>query len=675
MRTLLRALLLLGLFGLAAPVWAKQAPDELAGPAAGGIVRQHRAAPALSKPDVNAVPGAAVQFDRASGLLRKLSSPGLATPAKTPRSAAESFLKMHHGLLGLAADLSDLSLLSSQSSLGGFHVRYQQVVDGVPVWDAQLAVHLSRDLRIQSVQSGVMPVARGPITRPSLDANTSVAIAQAAIGISGGLRAPAQATLVIYADEPPARLCWRVLVPASQPLGDWEALVDAATGQPILARNLLKFVSGSGMVFDPNPVSTSGNCSLTDNKDADYSDLNNQRVSRTLLGLDGSGYLVGPYVTTAPTRRRAYEPSFVYNYTRKDDRFEQVMAYYHIDACQRYIHSLSFSDVNNRAQPVNVDGTRQDNSWYSPATGIITYGTGGVDDAEDADVIVHEYGHAIQDNQVPGFGATEEGGAMGEGFGDYLAATRYAEANWAWRVYIAEWDATSYNPGCPSYLRRVDSAKHYPEDMAGEVHLDGEIWSACLWQMREVLGAATADQIIIESHFYLTPTSQFRDGAEAIILADQNLNGGANEDVIRQIFTDRGILVDVTDAASIAVAHPRPSDLRVWLGVVGDPFAPLLVSNRQSQTEWIVPLSAYSAYLPPSAGNRWYVRVEDFARRRVGEITEFRINWAGTDYVSGDPPVPIPDFRGGPAYAYIPSGVVASDFSVPSQATADAPER
>jgi Zn-dependent metalloprotease len=600
------------------------------------------------------IPGAAVYFDRATGLLRKLASPGLAAQAKIPGPAAEAFLRANHRLLGLAADLSDLSLLSSQSSRGGFHVRYQQMVDGMPVWEAQVAVHLSRDLRIQLVQSGVMPIAKPPIAKPRLDSNAAVAIAQAAIGISGNLRGAASAGLVVYADRPPASLCWRALVPAWQPLGDWEVLVDAVSGQAFFARNLLKFVNGSGMVFDPNPISTSRNCTLTDNRDADYAALNDQRVSRTLLGLDGSGYLVGPYVTTAPTRRRAYEPSFIYNYTRADDRFEQVMAYYHTDACQRYLQSLGFSNVNNRAQPVDADGTRQDNSWYSPATGIITYGTGGVDDAEDADVIMHEYGHAIQDNQVPGFGATEEGGAIGEGFGDYLAATRYAEVNWAWRAYIAEWDATAYNPGCPAYLRRVDSAKHYPEDMVGEVHADGEIWSACLWQMREALGAAAADKIIIESHFYLTPTSQFRDGAEAIILADQNLNGGADEAVIREIFSDRGILVELTDAASIAVAHARPSDLKVWLGVVGNPFTPLLVSNRQSETEWIVPLGAYSAYLPPSASHRWYVRVEDFARRRVGEITEFRINWAGTDYVSSNPPVPIPDVGGGPAYAYIP---------------------
>jgi hypothetical protein len=48
-----------------------------------------------------------------------------------------------------------------------------------------------------------------------------------------------------------------------------------------------------------------------------------------------------------------------------------------------------------------------------------------VDDAEDAEVILHEYGHAIQDSQMtpPGFGTSVEAGSIGEGFGDYWAVT------------------------------------------------------------------------------------------------------------------------------------------------------------------------------------------------------------------------------------------------------------
>jgi hypothetical protein len=45
-----------------------------------------------------------------------------------------------------------------------------------------------------------------------------------------------------------------------------------------------------------------------------------------------------------------------------------------------------------------------DNSFFRDDKANITLGKGGVDDAEDAEVIVHEYGHSVQDSQVPGFG-------------------------------------------------------------------------------------------------------------------------------------------------------------------------------------------------------------------------------------------------------------------------------
>ena len=53
-----------------------------------------------------------------------------------------------------------------------------------------------------------------------------------------------------------------------------------------------------------------------------------------------------------------------------------------------------------------------DNSFSTDKQDGIRFGKGGVDDAEDAEVILHEYGHAIQDSQqMPfGFGFSRGGG-------------------------------------------------------------------------------------------------------------------------------------------------------------------------------------------------------------------------------------------------------------------------
>src|SRR6185369_15961153 len=101
-------------------------------------------------------------------------------------------------------------------------------------------------------------------------------------------------------------------------------------------------------------------------------------------------------------------------------------------------------------QQVRINQFGGDNSFYRNGTKklTITFGKGGVDDAEDAEVVVHEYGHSVQDDQVPGFGSSEEAGSIGEAFGDYLAVSvgLWAAAQNGWAVQtppacVADWDS------------------------------------------------------------------------------------------------------------------------------------------------------------------------------------------------------------------------------------------
>ena len=104
------------------------------------------------------------------------------------------------------------------------------------------------------------------------------------------------------------------------------------------------------------------------------------------------------------------------------------MTYYWVTEAQRYIQRLGFGStrraVNMESQDVRINQYGADNSfWTNHPKDEIRLGKGGVDDAEDAEVILHEYGHAIQDSQVTNFGSSPAGGAIGEGFGDYWAVT------------------------------------------------------------------------------------------------------------------------------------------------------------------------------------------------------------------------------------------------------------
>ena len=322
----------------------------------------------------------------------------------------------------------------------------------------------------------------------------------------------------------------------------------AAAAMTLLAAAPAYSATAPGQVFSPNPVADLGIQTLTDQKDADYFSASPTLAKAyhrvTLTDLDSSGTLTGSYaqvVSETGTPARNTGSGFIY--TRDQDQFEQVMGYYWITQAQHYIQSLGFKNVNNRQQLLRINQYGGDNSFYRNDTSklTITFGKGGVDDAEDAEVIVHEYGHSVQDNQVPGFGTTPDAGAIGEAFGDYLAVTVSEHfAPTPDEPCVADWDSTSYTSTVPHCLRRVDGNKHYPEDLVGEVHADGEIWSRALWDIHRSLGAKLADTIIIRSQFGFTPAISMPAAAKQTI-ATAALYGKPAQKAVTAAFAARGL--------------------------------------------------------------------------------------------------------------------------------------
>jgi zinc metalloprotease ZmpB len=219
---------------------------------------------------------------------------------------------------------------------------------------------------------------------------------------------------------------------------------------------------------------------------------------------------------------------------------------------QKYIQSLGFGTsrrpIDNRPQAVRINQFGQDNSFATDhPKNELRFGKGGVDDAEDAEVILHEYGHAIHFAQNFSF-ASEQAGAISEGFADYWAVTVADVVSRALGVpeqeplpCVADWDSTSYTTVVPHCLRRVDTNLHFPGDLNGEVHHDGQIWSRALWDIRQALGNVRADTIILQGSFDF-PGTTMPDLARSTVAAAQQLYGNAAANVVTQAFTDRGIL-------------------------------------------------------------------------------------------------------------------------------------
>ncbi|MGB0619931.1 MAG: cadherin-like domain-containing protein [Myxococcota bacterium] len=496
---------------------------------------------------------------------RQIADRCAATPPRSlGEEGARAFLENHADALGLSPDLADLTTVEVKHGLAGTRTLFAQQRAGLPIHDAYVSVNQDAAGRVTGLFANhhTRDEATGPLPPAALSAAAAETLAREAAGVSA-LRSNSKVEQVWFASSrTELRLAWRLMIYSDRPLGDFLTLVDDASGKILFQENRIAFATGSGFIYQPNPIQTSADTSLQDGNDSATAALDAERVNATLPRLDaGTGTLRGEYVdlvSLAGGRNvpDADEVSRVYEYDRNDARFEQVVIYATVDAIQDYFHTLGFDDDVGPANGIrdfpslaHAHWDTADQSFYSTSDDAIHFGDGGVDDGEDADIIAHEYGHAIQFNQNACWGGGDMG-AMGEGFGDYLAASFFADQGDAafqssHAACVGEWDAAAYSSSNPPCLRRVDGNKQYPGDLVGQVHADGEIWSRALWDLRQAIGGTAADQLVLEHHFLLPCNATMPDAAQQMLQADANLNGSANEAAIRTAFCDRGILTGV----------------------------------------------------------------------------------------------------------------------------------
>jgi subtilisin-like proprotein convertase family protein len=330
-----------------------------------------------------------------------------------------------------------------------------------------------------------------------------------------------------------------------------------------LLREELPFANAKpARVFNPNPVARLNDPSLLDQRDSPAAVPEEAYETVELRDVNPLGPLNGPYVSLSGDAVRGAEPLL---FNRSERGFEDVNAYFHLDGSQRYLRSLGY--VGNRAiadyqVDVNARAAVGDASFYvatTPGEGRLLFGLGGTDDAEDSDLLIHEYAHVIHDWISPGtflLAFNSEARAISEGFGDYWAfSSTYEETAASGRdpFCLADWDARCEGDGCAyppgsDCLRRVDSAKtmadYVTADVSGTEHRNGEIWSSALRELFFAAGKKATDLIVIESLFGTPPNPSFATMARRMMAADRILHGGAHHDLISAVMSRRGILTD-----------------------------------------------------------------------------------------------------------------------------------
>jgi len=496
----------------------------------------------------------------------------------------------------------DLRVDYARESLTATHVHYQQYIGGIRVIGGERIESIGRDGRREVIDRLATHV--GP--RPS-----------ATMSAEGGGPTPMAGELVYLNLNGEAKLASRVVV-EEQPHLPYANYYDAATGALIRSDPL--FWSSQGRVFEVNPTARLNRPDLQDQNDAASAVPDTAYSIVDLPDLEPAGALAGPNVkivdAQGPLTTHA-DASQSLMFDRSQAQFEEVNAYYHIDRSQRYIQSLGFTGPRRilpYAIPVDphaANGT--DNSFFvvqSPGIGGLFFGDGGTDDAEDPDIMMHEFGHAIQESIAPGaFGGTSasQSRALGEGFGDYWSfSSNYNGTVLSGRdpFCIGDWDARCANddpsqlcgyPAGADCLRRVDSTKTMADfvngDVPGTEHRNGEIWSSALREIFMTIGKQSADTVVLEATFGVPIGLTYTLMAQKMVAADRALHGGAHVAAICAAMTKRGILggSDCTVAprgevtwfqsntSTLTITDPRPIEsLMLHTSIIGDAQATLI---------------------------------------------------------------------------------------------------
>jgi extracellular elastinolytic metalloproteinase len=207
----------------------------------------------------------------------------------------------------------------------------------------------------------------------------------------------------------------------------------------------------------------------------------------------------------------------------------------------------------------------------------------------DAGVIQHEYTHGLTNRYVASGDALNafQSDAMGEGWSDWYALNHLFGRNLTTKAVVGEHVTGNARRGIRNYDydRNPTNYGDLGYDITGpEVHADGEIWTATLWDLRKALiarygtsaGAERAVRMITDAMPLTAPDPSMPDARDGILLAAQDRYRGRDTDLIWSVFARRGMgasasAVDGDDTDPVpAFDHPVARHNGTLAGTVTD---------------------------------------------------------------------------------------------------------
>jgi Zn-dependent metalloprotease len=542
----------------------------------------------------------------------------------TANNIARNFLEQNAAVFALN-DVAALELSNEDNDRGTAFLEYFQTVGGLKVFEGEVQVAVNKHGEVLSVREGFLVSGQQVKLKPQLTEAQGIARAFKYAGrdvfpsfaetymrasksdksrfsnpLSQDLEEVTSELNVMRVGDT-ARLAWHVYADAG-PTAWYEMLVDAHNGELLFRRNLY-ITAAQGTVYIESP--TAGARQLVS--------FVGDTVINTAAGWMGTstvttGNNVEAYLdrdaNNAPDANNgaglsnghasAANQDFTFPFSTAADPLTQQAAvvtnlFYYNNIMHDFSYNLGFTETarnfqtnnygrggtgNDSVQAEAQDGSGTNNANFAtPPDGqrprmqqyLFTAPTPDRDSSIDADVVFHEYGHGIS-NRLIGNGSTAlqgtQSGAMGEGWSDYWAITLNGDG--AVGEYVMN-NAIGIRRAAYSVPANTVHDSYADVCVGGcQVHRDGEVWAATLWDLRTQLGAAITNNIVLNGMKFTPNRPSFLNARDGILQADQNLNGGANNCAIWTVFARHGM--GVSAVGNDGTTHTAATDLPASCG-------------------------------------------------------------------------------------------------------------
>ncbi len=256
------------------------------------------------------------------------------------------------------------------------------------------------------------------------------------------------------------------------------------------------------------------------------SQLSEQNLKSVSFNPSVSNDLV--FVNTEADRKIAAANSLKFD--PKDDRFDQVQAFYYLSKSRQWMKDQLHVSLPQRLEAVVSMGFPEKTNSAFYYQNKIRFGKG--DDltysniVQDPSIVYHESFHALIDS-VAHLPFEGEGGSINEAFADLFSCLMLD------RPYLGE---ASYLKG--AFKRNLSLVTKLSEKNGGLYH-DSAIVSGLLWEAREKLGTEKAKLLAMETLIQLNPASHFSDFSKKLVESSASLLNAEERGLLQKLMKER----------------------------------------------------------------------------------------------------------------------------------------